>query len=48
MHAFDKGIGAYNFSVILAITVAGLEGNATRLMVFRHSDTIFWGPKVSK
>ena len=38
MHGFNKGVGTYNFSVILVITVAGLEGNATRLMVFRHFD----------
>ena len=37
MHTFDKSVGAYKISVILAITVAGLEGNATRAMVFRPS-----------
>ena len=32
--AFDKGVETYEFSAILEITVACLEGNATRLMVF--------------
>ena len=47
MGAFDKGVETYNFSAILEITEAALEGNATRLMVSRHSDSIS-GPKVSK
>ena len=39
-------VKTYNFSTILEITVAGLEGKATRLMVSRHSDPIS-GPKMS-
>ena len=46
--SFDKGVETYIFSTILEITVAGFEGKAKRLMVSRHSDPIFWGPKVSK
>jgi hypothetical protein len=42
MGAFDKGVETYDFSAILEITVACLEGpgKATRLMVSRHSDSI--------
>ena len=36
--AFNKGVETYIFSAILEITVAGLDGKATRLMVSRHSD----------
>ena len=38
--AFDKGIETYIFFAILEITVARLDGKATRLMVSRHSDPI--------
>ena len=46
--ALDKSIETYNFFAILENTVAGLEGKATRLMVSRHSDSIYLGPKASK
>ena len=45
--AFDKGIETYSFSAILEMTVAGLDGKATRLMVSTHSDPIL-NPKVFK
>ena len=44
---FDKGIETYNFSAILEITVAELDGKATRLMVSRHSNPIL-NPQVFK
>jgi len=42
----ERGLETYSFSVIQAITVAGLLGNATRSMALRHSSSSL-GPKVS-
>ena len=46
--AFDKDVKTYNFSAILEITFAGLEGKANHLMVSRDSHPISSGLKVSK